>query len=364
MKRRINRRSFLRTTVSTGASLALFPAVSTGEEIPATQEKRSRVVEVYAPGIVTNNTPHPGRLQEMVDRGLLELTGCDDLASAWSCFIKPDDVVGIKINSWFGHRLISSKKAIFDSVVRGVRMAGVPENRIILWDQLEEVLLKYVRRNKIQNKEGGLRIKGCTSRLTREHYDEKVLSEGFETEPIEFSWGKLRLAELLVNEITAIINLPVLKDHDTAGISGAMKNVSHAVVDKPWRCHDNFCNPYIADILGTPGVRNKLRLHILDAVQGIAAGGPELKSLNHLLEQERLLLSTDPVAVDSIGREWVVKTRKEKGFPLFDEDMDRAEGMKGTPAAYIATAAKKGLGTDDPEKMDLVKVELPAEKKG
>jgi uncharacterized protein (DUF362 family) len=362
----MNRRDFIKTAVSAGASLAVFPGLSCSDDGPAARLQpsgtapKSRVVEVFAPGVVSGDFKcKSGHLKGMVERGVKELTGESNLAEAWSCFVKPEDMVGIKLNSW-GGRLISSKMGIMEAVVEGVRMAGVPADRIIVWDQVEENLLKYMKRRNIEPEEGGIRFRGCVKNLTKESYEKDKTIEGFDTEPVAFPWGRIRIAELLENELTAVINLPVLKQHDTAGVSGAMKNISHAVVDTPWNCHDNFCNPYIPDIVGIPGVRDKLRLHILDGIMGVAHGGPALKSMNHLLIRERLLFSTDPVAVDSIGRGWIEEACREKGFPAVAETAG-PPGMKGEPAGYIAAAAEKGLGKDNPEHVDLTKIECSIE---
>lgn len=360
MRRTTTRRNFIKSTVSTGVSLALLPNVSYGEMRPAMEDEKSRVVEVFAPKVVKRYTPDAKRLKKMVNQGILKLTGKSDPVSAWKCFVTPDDCVGIKLNSW-GGRLISSKKWICEAVVEGVKNAGVPDERIVIWDQITDNLLKYAKRQNIRFEDGGVLLRGCMPILTNEHYKDELPPEGFDTDPVEFPWGKVKLAELVANELTVIINLPVIKDHSTAGVSGALKNISHAVVDKPWHCHDNYCDPYIADIVSIPSLKNKLRLHILDGILGVAAGGPELKSLNHLLMNERLLLSTDPVAVDSIGYQWVVDARKKKGFPPLEERENPVPGMKGKPAGYIATAAKRGLGNNKPEHIELIKLKLPEE---
>jgi uncharacterized protein (DUF362 family) len=282
MVKKVDRRDFIKT-----ASAAVgIPAVLPGEG------KKSRVVAVSAPGVVKEgNRPDAAALGRMVHQGIMKLTREDDLAAAWQCFVQPDDKVGIKINSW-GGRLVSSKKGIIEAVVEGVRKAGVPLERIIVWEHLEDNLSRYMKRQKFKEEKGGIRFRACTSTLTRENYDDDVEPKGFDTEPVTFPWGKVKVSELVVNELTAIINIPVLKQHTWAGISACMKNISHAVVAKPWHCHENFCNPYIADIISIPCIKNKLRLHVLDGIFGIADGGPELKSMNHMFVHEKLLLSS------------------------------------------------------------------------
>lgn len=357
MAARMRRREFIRTAAVTGTSLALFPRGGSRAGEPShAQSKKSRVVEVFAPGIVDGNQrPDEQRLARMVDQGVKELTGKSELDAAWKQFVKPDDVVGIKINSW-GGRLISSKRSILRAVADGLQAAGVPANRIIVWDQYQNNLDTYVRRQGLERTAGGIRFEACSPPITKEQSREAGPFPGFATEPVRFPWGEVRVAELVANELTAIINLGVLKDHITAGVSGTLKCISHAVVDRPWNCHDNFCDPFIADIVNIPTVRDKLRLHILDAVLGVAVGGPQLQSLDRLLMKERLLFSTDPVALDRIGYEWVAKARLEKGFSPMETRTDRAPGMTGTPGGYIATAAARGLGTDDPEAVQIVKV--------
>jgi len=297
----------------------------------------------------------------MVDLGVKEMTGKSDLAAAWKQFVKPDDVVGIKINSW-GGRLISTKRAIIQAVADGVRAAGVPVERIVVWDQYQDNLDTYVRRQEIESRLGGVRFKACSPPVTKEMTRQPGPLPGFATEPVRFPWGQARVSELVANELTAIINLGVLKDHITAGVSGVLKCISHAVVERPWDCHDDFCNPYIADIVNIPVVRDKLRLHVLDAVLGVAVGGPQLQSLDRLFMNERLLFSTDPVALDRIGYDWIAKARLDRGFSPMETRTDRAPGMTGIPGGYIATAAARGLGTDDRQAMQVVQIRSDASK--
>ena len=357
MPKPIRRREFIKGAAAAGASVALLPgtACRAGEK-PAAPSEKSRIVEVFAPGIVDEeHRPNEDWLARVVGQGVMELTGEDDLAAAWKRFVRPDDVVGIKINSW-GNRLVSAKRSIMWAVADGVRAAGVPAERIVVWDQYQNNLDDYVRRRKLEQRAGGTRFEACSPPVTKEQARKPEPLPGFDTDKVRLPWGEVRVAELVANELTAIINLAVLKDHLTAGVSGALKNISHAVVERPWQCHDNFCDPYIADIVNIPVVRDKLRLHILDAVVGIAAGGPQLQSLDRLFINERLLLSTDPVALDRIGYDWIAATRLERGYSPMESRTDRAPGMTGIPGGYIATAAARGLGIDDRAAMNIAKI--------
>ena len=64
---------------------------------------------------------------------------------------------------------------------------------------------------------------------------------------VECGPAKIRLAKILTRECAMVINLPILKDHELAGITFSMKNM-YGVVDKPFALHANGCNPGVADL--------------------------------------------------------------------------------------------------------------------
>ena len=79
---------------------------------------------------------------------------------------------------------------------------------------------------------------------------------GFEDE--ESTWGvaRIRITKILTRECAMVINLPILKDHEGAGVTFAMKNM-YGVVDKPYTLHANHCNPGVADLNCIPVIREK-----------------------------------------------------------------------------------------------------------
>ena len=72
----MNRRGFIKTTVSAGASLALFPGLSCSDDESAARQQpsktteRSRVAEVFAPGVVSDDFKYESaHLVSMVEKG-------------------------------------------------------------------------------------------------------------------------------------------------------------------------------------------------------------------------------------------------------------------------------------------------------
>ena len=70
-----------------------------------------------------------------------------------------------------------------------------------------------------------------------------------------------------------VINLPILKDHEMAGITFSMKNM-YGVVDRPFLLHPNNCNPGVADVNAIPAVRAKVWFTVGDAISSVYDGGP------------------------------------------------------------------------------------------
>jgi uncharacterized Fe-S center protein len=61
----------------------------------------------------------------------------------------------------------------------------------------------------------------------------------------------------------------------------------------------------------------------------------------------QLLVSTDPVALDATGLSIINQRRQGHNMRLVSEE-----------ARHISTAAQLGLGTDDPQKMDVETLQL------
>src|SRR5438552_17743561 len=116
----MDRRTFVKGTClgSAGWFLHRFNPRSHGEnlrpELPPIevhglpQAKRSplgmpglfpgRVVELSDPKSIVRNRVSQPIVGRMIEQGMKELTGESSLRAAWSRFIEPTDVVGIKIN--------------------------------------------------------------------------------------------------------------------------------------------------------------------------------------------------------------------------------------------------------------------------
>jgi uncharacterized protein (DUF362 family) len=156
------------------------------------------------------------------------------------------------------------------------------------------------------------------------------------------------LSKILTQRSKVLINLPVLKDHDGAGVTIALKNM-YGVIHNPNKYHPNGCNPYVADLNMLPEIRGRMRLTICDATTAMYEGGPGFKP-EHSWNANTLLVSADPVALDHTGWRMIERKRAEKGLKTLAAE-ERAP-------SYIATAAdaEHRLGANDPKKISLIEI--------
>jgi uncharacterized protein (DUF362 family) len=153
-------------------------------------------------------------------------------------------------------------------------------------------------------------------------------------------------SKIVTEQVTKIINVPVLKQHAVAGASLSLKNLAFGSVNNTIRFHPNpiNCNPMIADICAVSAIKNKLVLNIIDGLLGCFDGGPGYKP-EGTWQYNSLLFSADPVAIDRVGIEIIDDKRKE----------EKLEPMTSL-AKYISTAWRLGLGTNDLNEIDREKL--------
>ena len=291
---------------------------------------KSRIVLIRNRAVIAGDHSIQGAVaDEMLNRAMLRLTGRSTPDQAWKDLFKPDDVVGIKVNALGGKR-IATHPAIVEAVVTGLQRSGVSENNIIVWDRLTDELEKAGY--SINTSKRGVRCYGTDTRYGRDPEMSGSIGSCFST--------------ILSSHCTAVINVPVLKDHDLAGVSISLKNF-YGAIHNPNKYHDNNCDPYIADLNAHPYIKDKLRLIVCDALTLLYQGGPAYKP-QYAIDYCGLLVGRDPVALDRIGVKLIEEARSEKGLPALKD--------AGREPIHVTTAARRGLGIDDLNAIELAEI--------
>jgi uncharacterized protein (DUF362 family) len=267
-----------------------------------------------------NTAVDPGRLQALLDRAVLALFEGAPVAptneralAAWRRIAGPRDTVGLKVNT-LGGRGISTHVDLVAAVCDRLQQAGVPAANIIVWDRDTDEMERAGFRIIVGG--NGVQCYG-TDRV------------GYEDDLSV--WGSVgsRLSRILTRSCTVLINLPVLKDHDGAGVTIALKNM-YGAIHNPNKYHPDGCDPYVADLNMLPEIRSRQKLVICDAITAMYEGGPAFKP-EHSWNADSLILSQDPVALDFAGWQIIERKRAEMGLKSLESE-------KRTPH-YIATAA-------------------------
>jgi uncharacterized protein (DUF362 family) len=164
-------------------------------------------------------------------------------------------------------------------------------------------------------------------------------------------------AQFITQQVNKLINLPTLKDHQSAGITMALKNLSHGLVNNVNRSHSspslNACNTFIPSVVSMPVIRSKVVLNILDGVKGVYHGGPTARP-EFVWEHHTLYFSTDPVALDHIGWEVIDAKRESVGMKRLVESLpDQFSTFVHRQPEHVEIAGALGLGVWKRKKIDL-----------
>lgn len=322
-----NRREFLQSCIATVAiSRGMHPVAplsSPGE--------KSKVVIAQDPLLRgAGSSPESDRLMKMLDRSMQALYAVDSPVDAWKKVVRPGEVVGLKVNGLAG-RGLSTSVLLVDAICERLNQAGIPEKDIVIWDRLSMDL-----------ESSGFRPASRPDRI-RCLGNEAL---GYEDDLSVFGSVGSRLAKTLTRVCDAVINIPVLKDHSIAGVTLSLKNMFGAI-HNPNKYHLNVGDPYVADVNMLSPIRQKVRLHICDALTAQYEGGPSFMP-QWTWPFNGLMVSLDPVAMDYVGWQIIEQKRSEKGMKTLQ--------ALGRSPNYIATAAdaQHQLGTNDPRHIQQV----------
>jgi uncharacterized protein (DUF362 family) len=273
------------------------------------------------------------RVLALLDRAIAAYTGHDNPVEAWRSIVPAGKVIGLKTNG-LGGRGISTHAVLVMAISERLQQAGVKPGNILVWD-----------RNARDLEACGLTISTDPNRMRCFGSD----VAGYEDQPVAFgSAVNIKLSKILTRECDMVIGLPILKDHEMAGVTFSMKNM-YGVVQRPFELHGGGCNPSVADLNCIPVIREKVRFTIGDAMSSVCQGGPGFHP-EHLWFPNAVIVGEDRVALDHTAWQMIERRRAEVGLPTLE--------AANRPPRYIATAADADhkLGVNDPERIHLLEV--------
>ncbi len=313
------------TGIIGGAAAAAF-----GRRIALAATERARIVRVESDKLWRGDARDPNVVALMVDKGVMAFTGEAAPEAAWRRFFKPGTRVGLKINL-LGRPLVYTAPEVTDAVAAGVLLAGVKPEDVIVWDRWKDhfgpTRYRFGRGKLGESVEHGGR------------YDK--------TRALRASGGPCPIDTIAVDRTDVTVNLPVLKDHGTSGVTLALKNIAFGCYDHHDRAHDNGCDPFIAEACEHFVATTTVPLIVMDATEACFDDGPRPADRARLWRENAIYVATDPVALDVICRKVIMARRAAKGLP-----------DKTRQCRHVETATRKGLGVGDPSRIDVTTVRV------
>lgn len=303
----------------------------------------------------------------MIERGMKELTGAPTWQDAWRGLFEKGDVVGIKVSPVGGPKLCSDA-SVLHAILDGLGQAGVSGNNVVVFSRYREEILecgidKWLR--------PGNRLDAPSPayddvQLDMAGYDERHFMEMAIVKPgdnpNDAHCRRSYVAKIVTTQVNKVINLPVLKHHQSAGVTIALKNMSHGFVNNVNRSHitptANACGVFIPSVVSLPVIRQKVVLHIVDAVKASYHGGPGGRP-EYIWEPKTLYFGTDPVALDKTGWSIIDAKRKQVGMaPIAMSKPDQASHYLNCQVEHIEIAGMMGLGQFSDDKIKVSRIRL------
>jgi uncharacterized protein (DUF362 family) len=383
------RRSFLKTMAATGLAASVAPlagAAMTGSRAPEQQPQivtngkdalkyprndsslpgryPGKVVHIHDENSVNNDIFNAEVINRMIAEGMMALTGERSLKRAWRYFVKPGEIIGLKLNPVAGKPLSTSHEVV-RSVIGQLTDAGIRERHIILWDRREFQLHET---GFTPEAYPGIKVTGTEQKdkdgsyydADGKLYGEKMIDTDWYyhantemkydeyTLPFMINEGEYSyFSKIVTKELQKIINIPILKNAG-ANVTLCLKNLAFGCISNTSRLHARLWNNTVAEVPAFPPIRDKVVLNIVDGIKGCYNGGPGANP-QFFTYYKDILIGTDPVAVDRIGYDIVIKKRIEMGIQKEDT---------GSGIATLKMAKEMGLGEYENDKMDVIRKDL------
>ena len=370
---RFDRREFLTASLAAaGATVAerARAARTTGLGIPGPYP--GKVVAVHDSRSIVDDVFQREPMEGMLARGMMELTGAPSATDAWREFFEPGDRVAIKLNP-VGLPHVMSSAEMVQSIVAGLESAGVKRTDVVAYERYRNQALEAGMDKWLP--EGVALETGSESfqqiQLDMEGYDRDTYMEMPLVHPNYASKFRLDdphlrrsyVAKTLTNSVNKVVNLCLLKHHQSAGVTLALKNLSHGFVNNVSRSHvnqtANACGIFIPAVVDLPIFREKVVLNILDGVKAAYHGGPGTTVSHYSWEHRTMYFATDPVALDKTGWKAIDAKREEVGrAPIALMKPDEHSQWLNGQVEHIELASHFGLGVFDDEKIELKRVDL------
>jgi hypothetical protein len=326
-----------------GGSSAATPTNTLTFPAGMTSAPRARVVVVEHPRATAAFAPQLPVVREMVDYGLTNLTGRPTVAGAWASLVSTQETVGIKVFASPGP-MVGTRPGVVEALLASMLASGWSPQHILIWDKY---LVDLRRSGFVELGERfGVQVAGSQDAGydTNHFYDALPLGQ--------LVWGdrdfgeqtanlgrKSYVSKLVTQQMTKIILVTPLMNHNLLGVSGNLYSLSLGSVDNIQRFNQDpeLLASAVPDLFALEILGDRVVLNVVDALIGQYLGEQQ-SMLHYSAVLNQLRFGKDPVALDVLSFQELERHRESANAPQ----------LKPNLRLYrIATALE--IGVSDPE---------------
>ena len=319
---------------------------------PTSASEPSRVVIAQGDDLLDAYLPDDARVAAVFNMGQLQFTRTTNLLAAWRSLVTTNDTVGIKVYCKPGP-YCGTRPAVVAAITRGLISAGLPPDKIIIWDKNEDDL-RASGFNAL-GKNLGVRVASAVEA----GFDPKTYY--LPDTPIVgmLVWGDLEFGQtnreagrrsfvtkLITDQITKIISVAPLINENNAGVCGHFYSLALGSVDNTRRFEGDPDRLSVAlpEIIALPSVGDHVILNVTDALLGQYQGGPA-GYLQYATVLNQIWFSRDPVALDTLSLKELAREANTFGTRPAPADSE-----------IYTNATLLELGNNDPARIKIERV--------
>ncbi|MBV9762994.1 MAG: DUF362 domain-containing protein [Acidobacteriaceae bacterium] len=326
-----------------------------------------RVIRIHSENSVDahSGSVNQAEVSRMLSRGMQALTGDSRDEDCWTRFISARDVVGIKVNCSGAPHVMSSVELVA-SIVKNLIAIGVPSDHIWIYERFEDQLLSVGYDKCVPQ---GVHIwaaegKRRTSLLGYDPYTYVEVDFFGEEDTRSF------MTRPVTETFTKIINVPKMKEHQAAGVTGCLKNIAYgnfSNMDRSHRFAKTNTYSFIGTLAAVQPIPSRTVLNIMDGLSAVWHAGPFSEFPQFRFYPKQICCGTDPVAMDHLLIDLIEAKRKSEGAPsLFDRSQKHLGPDNSNPQfnhfirepGHVEYASQLGLGIYDSDRIKLETIEL------
>jgi hypothetical protein len=280
----------------------------------------SRVVIAYDAQATDAFKPRAPVISNMIARAMMQLTGKSNAPAAWREVVSTQDIIGLKVYCGPGANS-GTRPAVVAAVVEALLEAGIAPARVMVWDKHRGDLRRAGFFELAERY--GIRVEGSVEA----GYDEKTY---YDTPFLghlvwgDFEFGstgegigrKSYVSKLVSKQLTKIISITPMLNHNAASVCGNLLSTAMGSVDNSLRFETDpgRIAEAVPEIYALEAVGDRVVLHITDALI-CQYQGEQRTLLHYSTVLNELRFSRDPVALDVLSIRELERQRRGAGMP-------------------------------------------------